>query len=486
MPRKRKSASRREKDIVKEALNYGETDDLDTDEIDVEGEDDQDFTVHGAFDDEDVDDDIPEFDADIETDPDDEFDSELDSGEELDQEGIIAQIEDLLQQLSDLTDGDLEDDSDLDTDIEDEGDVEGDVDDEVEDEDDEFAESYEAVKSPSEMSGTSKKQDATPDKPKGKATSLPKGKNNPDGQPVDPKEADASVKKNSKQKKASLPDGDLQGAVNAIKDVLHKLQTAAKQGNYVPKASDLVKMENLKIDMSEDVSKIEGLSEAFKPETLKSVQNVLEAKVKSTVAGIVPKIQEAAQAELDRKVEAHKEIVTDAVDRYIDYKMAEFFEENKLVMEEGINTEINESLMKGMFDLFKEHNIAVPEGKQNALDQLSDENKKLQGKVSELSEKVVKKHEMNIKLKTDAIILEESSGLSSNQAEEFKGKAKDLKFESAKGFRESVRLLKKTLFTETTKPKKKKGFETLVEHNVSDNELDDEMKAFLKAFPSNR
>jgi hypothetical protein len=52
--------------------------------------------------------------------------------------------------------------------------------------------------------------------------------------------------------------------------------------------------------------------------------------------------------------------------------------ENKLAVESGIRTEIAESFMGGLKNLFESHYIEVPEGKHDILEDLFVENQELE------------------------------------------------------------------------------------------------------------
>merc|ERR1712000_184549 len=92
---------------------------------------------------------------------------------------------------------------------------------------------------------------------------------------------------------------------------------------------------------------------------------------------------------LSKESETIKEAMAEKVDAYLNYVVEEWMKENELAVERGIRTEIAEDFITGLKTLFKEHYIDVPEEKYNVLDDLTNQNKKLEAKLNEQIEKNV-------------------------------------------------------------------------------------------------
>ena len=142
-------------------------------------------------------------------------------------------------------------------------------------------------------------------------------------------------------------------------------------------------------------------------------------------------------------------------------------EENKLAVEKGIRTEITESFINGMKNLFNEHYIEIPEDKVDVVDDLFQ-------KVEELEEQLNKQIQESVDLKKEVstykkekVVQSLTSGLSDTQAEKVKELAEGVDAEDEK-LEEKVQVIKENYF-----PKSANNSETLVEE-VENNEESEE------------
>ena len=147
--------------------------------------------------------------------------------------------------------------------------------------------------------------------------------------------------------------------------------------------------EEVEIDLSDDVKALVSsdadLSEEFKDKAATIFETAVKTRIKEQT-----KILEAQYEEkLASEKETIKEAMTEKVDSYLNYVVEEWMKENELAVERGIRTEIAEDFITGLKDLFKEHYIDVPEEKYNVLDDLTNQNKKLEDKLNEQIEKNV-------------------------------------------------------------------------------------------------
>jgi len=106
-------------------------------------------------------------------------------------------------------------------------------------------------------------------------------------------------------------------------------------------------------------------------------------------------LEERYASDLSEEVTAIKEDLVDKVDGYLNYVVENWMKENELAVEHGLKSEITESFITSLGDVFKEHNINVPADKGDLIDQLSEENKDAKAQLNtateanmELSEKV--------------------------------------------------------------------------------------------------
>ena len=123
-------------------------------------------------------------------------------------------------------------------------------------------------------------------------------------------------------------------------------------------------------------------------------------------------------------------------------------EENKLAVQNGLRTEIAETFMNKMKDLFVESYIDVPESKVDLVDELA-------GQVEELEESLNKQTGDSIKLveeletyKRESIIIESSRGMAETQVEKLRGLVENVDFEDEESFASKVETIRESFFKE--------------------------------------
>ena len=206
-----------------------------------------------------------------------------------------------------------------------------------------------------------------------------------------------------------------------------------------------------KKSMKESMKEIFGgkeLSEEFK---LKA-STLFESAVNQRVKLVEYKLAKKFTNLLESEVEEIANSLTEKVDSYLNYVVSEWMEENKLVVERGIRTDVAEGFIEGLKNLFLENNINVPEGQTDLLDETANN---LQ-KVSEQLNKQVQKNMQlteNLKMFERAeIFANTADGLSSAQTEHLRTLAENMEFSNSKEFGAKLAILKEN-FQKSTRTK---------------------------------
>ena len=206
----------------------------------------------------------------------------------------------------------------------------------------------------------------------------------------------------------------------------------------------------LEIDLSDDVKALVSsdadLSEEFKDKAATIFETAVRTRIKEQTKILEAKYEEKLSSER----ETIKEAMTEKVDSYLNYVVEEWMKENELAVERGIRTEIAEDFITGLKDLFKEHYIDVPEEKYNVLDDLTNQNKKLEAKLNEQIEKNVDLTKKVSNADRSSIVAEISDDLAETEKEKFTSMAENVEYDSADKFREKLETIKESYF-----PKKK-------------------------------
>ena len=217
----------------------------------------------------------------------------------------------------------------------------------------------------------------------------------------------------------------------------------------------------VEIDLSADVKALVSsdadLSEEFKDKAA----TIFEAAVKTRIQEQTKILEAQYEEKLSAETETVKEAMVEKVDSYLNYVVEEWMKENELAVERGIRTEIAEDFITGLKDLFKEHYIDVPEEKYNVLDDLTNQNKKLEEK---LNEQIAKNVDLSKEVSQSAkklAIDEIAEDLAETEKEKFEKMAENVEWDSADKFREKLETIKESYF-----PKSK------IEETASKDEVD--------------
>ena len=145
---------------------------------------------------------------------------------------------------------------------------------------------------------------------------------------------------------------------------------------------------DLNAAIEEDVNALlsgEDLSEEFK----EKAKTIFEASINAKITDIENQLNEQYEKALNEQVEEIKVELTERTDAYLEYVADEWLKENALAVENGIKTEMTESFMAGMKNLFEEHYVTLPDDKYDVLENMVDKLDEMETKLNEQIEKNV-------------------------------------------------------------------------------------------------
>jgi len=143
-----------------------------------------------------------------------------------------------------------------------------------------------------------------------------------------------------------------------------------------------VKSEDIDIDV--DVQSLFEGEEDFSDEFKQRAGTIFEVVVKNKIEEEVNKIAEQYESALEEATEDIKDTLSERVDDYLSYVTEEWMKENEVAVEAGIRTEVTESFINGLKELFENHYIEIPEEKVDAVSELMTKNESLEEQVKEL------------------------------------------------------------------------------------------------------
>ena len=261
---------------------------------------------------------------------------------------------------------------------------------------------------------------------------------------------------NTKQDPMPKMPGTKAGMINAMYNKMNNMSTEQLKGLLSKTMSESVDEEygeeevteiDYNVDFSADLNAImeneATLSEEFKEKTAV----IFEAAIKSKLSEEIDRLEEKYHEELEAEINSTKEDLVEKVDSYLNYVVEGWMEENKLAVQNGLRTEIAESFMNNLKDLFTESYIEVPESKVDLVDDLADQVAELEESLNTTTADAIEMAEELEAYKRDAIIQEASRDLADTQVEKLKSLVNDIDFDDEETFTQKVATVKESYFT---------------------------------------
>lgn len=250
-----------------------------------------------------------------------------------------------------------------------------------------------------------------------------------------------------------------QQAPNAKKNVPKPSDADDEDVDDAKKVKGQPQKEGVKLDIYSAIGNIEesddmvalfsgedGLSESFK----NKARTIFEVAVKAKVKDIAEELENQANSRISEITEEDKSDLTDSLDDYLSYVVEEWVKENQVALDRGIKSDIAESFMMGLKNLFEAHYIDMPDEKFDVV-------KNLEEKVVTLESKVNEEIQRNVELKKELsnasvseTFTEVAEGLVDTQAEKLQKLAEGLEYDTVEQFRDKLELLKESYFGRNT------------------------------------
>lgn len=197
----------------------------------------------------------------------------------------------------------------------------------------------------------------------------------------------------------------------------------------------------------------EELSEEFQSKAA----TIFEAAVAQATEARIEALEEeyaervvAMKAELEESVNnTVDEIVgelVEEVDGYLDFVVGQWVAENEIALESSIKVELVDSFIDGLKNLFKEHNIDVPEEQIHVVEEQAKDIEALVARNAELEEANTALSEEVVTLTAVAIFEEVAEGLTKLQRDRFLGLAENVEFTTEEDYAKKLGTIKESYF----------------------------------------
>ena len=199
------------------------------------------------------------------------------------------------------------------------------------------------------------------------------------------------------------------------------------------------------ISIEEDVDALlagEELSEEFRDKA----KLIFEAAINSKISEIYESLEAHYENQLVEQVEEIKLELAERVDSYLEYVADEWLQENALVVEQGLKTEMTESFLQGMKGLFEEHYVSIPEDKYDVIESMVDKLDEMETKLNEQIERNIALNQRLAESVADVILSDVSEGLATSQKDKLASLSESVEFESETDYREKLATLREAYF----------------------------------------
>ena len=262
-------------------------------------------------------------------------------------------------------------------------------------------------------------------------------------QPVKPEGGENNMKKGKK------------GEVEAKKSDV-KTPGQEKAGEKVPTAEEVETTESEEVveEVVEVESTIESIFEGteLSDEFKQNIKLVFEAAVNEEVATKTESLKEELEGkletELSEAIDNRMKDVVENVDKYLDYVVGEWMEENKIAVEAGIKVEMAESLLGGLKDLFNEHNIEIDEETFDVVESLEKQVAELESGSNDVVNENITLKATIASMSAEKVFEGMTEGLSDNQVERFKVLSEKLDVEDLEDYTSNLSVIKESFFSE--------------------------------------
>ena len=272
-----------------------------------------------------------------------------------------------------------------------------------------------------------------------------------------------------KAKKEQVDDeGDLEGKSKA-----KKKKVKADDGS---EGDTVESKKKFKEDVEALIKDEDTLSEGFKAKA----ETIFEAALQSKIIAETAKLEERYASDLAGEVEAIKEDLVDKVDGYLTYVVENWMKDNEVAIEHSLKSEITESFIDSLGQLFSEHHINVPSDKGDILDALSEEAKDAKAQLNDATANAMELAEQVKTYQRKEIVAEACEGLAATEAAKVKELAEAVEADDNESFASKVATIKESYLKKDTAVEATPEVDAITE-DTQEQDVSDSMKKYLSA-----
>jgi hypothetical protein len=263
---------------------------------------------------------------------------------------------------------------------------------------------------------------------------------------------ESSVLNKLQDRLSEMNEEELQELSNLINDpiessvasVSRRVDTLVKANTASESSTEDVneEAENTPEALDQLIESDESLSEDFKAKAA----TLFEAAVSEKLEKEVEAIREEYENQIHEQVEKNYQEMASKIGGYLGHAIESWMEVNDESITNKLRTQISESFIESLKDVFEKHYIDMPEGKVDIYEDISNKAAELEETAEEQAEQIESLNETVIQLQKEKIIREAREDMYATEADRFQKLVKNLEFETEENFKEKVNLIKETYF----------------------------------------
>ena len=230
-------------------------------------------------------------------------------------------------------------------------------------------------------------------------------------------------------------------------------------------------------DLNALVKDEDTLSEGFK----EKASTIFEAALASKVNAETVKLEERYASDLAGEVEAIKEDLVDKVDGYLTYVVENWMTDNEVAIEHSLKSEITESFIQSLGQLFSEHHINVPTDAGDILDTLSEEAADAKSQLNDATARAMDLAEQVKAFERKEIVSEACKGLAATEVAKLTDLVEAIDADSNEDFAKKVATIKESYLSKETQVEAPAQVDAITEDTQEPQVVNAQMQKYLSA-----
>lgn len=181
-------------------------------------------------------------------------------------------------------------------------------------------------------------------------------------------------------------------------------------------------------------------------ETVDRATKLFEAAVEARIIEATVELEGQFADRLQEEVDLKCGELEEQNAQYMNRIAEEWYADNQITIDSGIRTELAESFIEGLKDLFEKHYIEIPEDRVDVVEKLAEEVQALRTKLDEAEDQLIRQHadEQEAEALRESIVEELSEGLTELQKDRLQQIVETVDFDTSRvdDFKELVQTLR--------------------------------------------